>query len=1296
MIGVLYNQLLEGFFSSKIQMFLIHIVEFSSKTTVAEVQKASSSMLRFSYHVFLSFRGEDTRRTFTDHLYTALVHAGIHTFRDDDELERGEDIESNLKKAIQQSRISIIVLSKDYASSKWCLNELVKILERKRTVNHIILPIFYHVDPSHVKNQTGSFAEAFEKHNKRFEAETDYRKQERLAKVETWRETLREVADLPGMILEDGKIVKEIANKLNRTVLSVGPYQIGINSRIKEINSWLQDGSTDVGIVTICGMGGIGKTTIAKTVYNLNFDKFEGSSFLANIKEISEQHDGLVCLQRKLLQDILKGKQKKIQSVDEGISKIKDAICCKRVFLVLDDVDEVEQLNAVLMMQDWFSPGSKIIITTRRERLLTAQKLCKVHKVKELNDDESLELFSLHAFRQDHPIEGYVEHSKRVVHYCRGLPLALQVLGSSLHNKNVDVWESASKKLEAIPDSQILKKLKISYDSLDDHNGNLFLDVACFFVRKDRDFIISILDGCDFHTRVGIDNLVDRCLLTIDENNKLMMHQLLQAMAREVIRQESPEEPEKRSRLWEYKDAFNVLIEKSGTKTIEGLSLNINASNKDKSSRRVGNAKRRNSGDLHDISTMFYEGHPSKRRRLSFFSSFPIYSALRESFTTSKEVDIQADAFSRMCELRLLQLYNVRLTGHYEKFPKKLRWLYWRGCPLKYIPNEFPLESLVALDMRYSRLEQVWRGTKLLRLLKILNLSQSHRLISTPDFSEIPNLERIILKDCINLIEVHESIGELSRLVLLNLKYCRRLRKLPQQICHLKSLKELILYGCSELNQLPTELGNLESLTVFNADKTSICQSQSTTDKKNFWGSFFLSWILKPRKCPNPISFSLASLSHSLVTLSLAHCNLSDEALPRDIGLLSVLRNLNLSGNPICSIPDSIKCLTQLQSLALDSCTRLQSLPELPMSVNNLDLYKCRLLEMVINLPNLLKSLDVVVNFCDNLIEVQGLFKLVPIVNIDTEMMNKLGLCNLEVIGKVEVELFNNMTISKRKLPLQGLYEFNIFSTFLLGSEVPRWFDIKSTGSSINFNVPSLPELRIQGLNVCIVYAYANQSSDDPRTKRWNEFYIKTSNKTKDLKWTYSPTFIGLPEDNKEMIWLSHWNMGNQLECGDEVDVSVFLWATVYLKEFGIHVVYEQEKKGTQHQQDTNPPCQNVIDRDLSEYQVRPGKYFLCHHDFDTYQECSEEDDQTTNGWSLEMVTNLPNMLSSLDMILNFCDKLVEVQGLFKLVPMVNIDAQIINKLGLFDLEIVGKVKVELLNNYDNVKKETSPPEPPY
>ena len=169
----------------------------------ARTQEASCSISCCTYQVFLSFRGKDTRKTFTDHLYTALMQAGFHTFRDDEEIEKGENIESELKRAIEQSRISIIVLSKHYASSSWCLDELVKILDRKKNSEHVILPLFYDIEPCQVRNQTGSFAEAFARHEERLKLEMDGREKECMDKVERWRAALREVADLGGMGLQN-------------------------------------------------------------------------------------------------------------------------------------------------------------------------------------------------------------------------------------------------------------------------------------------------------------------------------------------------------------------------------------------------------------------------------------------------------------------------------------------------------------------------------------------------------------------------------------------------------------------------------------------------------------------------------------------------------------------------------------------------------------------------------------------------------------------------------------------------------------------------------------------------------------------------------------------------------------------------------------------------------------------------------------------------------------------------------------------------------------------------------------
>jgi len=152
---------------------------------------SSSSRPGWDYDVFLSFRGEDTRKNFTDHLFTALQKAEIRTFRDDDELRIGEEISLQLPKAIQESKISIVVFSKGYASSTWCLDELEKILDCRHTTGQIVIPVFYDIDPSDIRKQTGSFAEAFDKHEERFKEEME--------KVQKWRKALVEAANLSGV-----------------------------------------------------------------------------------------------------------------------------------------------------------------------------------------------------------------------------------------------------------------------------------------------------------------------------------------------------------------------------------------------------------------------------------------------------------------------------------------------------------------------------------------------------------------------------------------------------------------------------------------------------------------------------------------------------------------------------------------------------------------------------------------------------------------------------------------------------------------------------------------------------------------------------------------------------------------------------------------------------------------------------------------------------------------------------------------------------------------------------------------
>ncbi|XP_048134079.1 disease resistance protein L6-like [Rhodamnia argentea] len=430
------------------------------------------------------------------------------------------------------------------------------------------MPIFYDVTPAEVRYQIGCYEKAFLSHKEKFGAN-----------VNKWKAALNHVANLNGW--DNSKknrgegelvdeIVKKVINELKTASLLVTNCLVGIENHVKEIDAMMCCDSKDIRIVGIHGMGGVGKTTLAKIIYNRLSHHFEDCCFLSNIRETSKLK-GIEGLQNQLISDLLKRQWSNIGNFEEGIKMIKERLCGKTVLVLLDDVDEMTHWDALIGQPAWFGLGSRVIITSRNRDIVEVPEVGYPYELVSMNFNQSLQLFCKHAFGRDYPSDDYVAFSTKVVKTIGGLPLALEAIGKLLPRRSKDVWGVILKKLKQVPLNEVKRKLETSYDALDEWKKHIFLDIACLFTGFDQRIVLHSWKDSDLFPEEGLEVLQKMSLIKIGKDNKLWMHDQLRGLGRNIVHLESYKEREKRTRLGNHEEGLDMVMETKGTQKVEAL-----------------------------------------------------------------------------------------------------------------------------------------------------------------------------------------------------------------------------------------------------------------------------------------------------------------------------------------------------------------------------------------------------------------------------------------------------------------------------------------------------------------------------------------------------------------------------------------------------------------------------------------------------------------------------------------------------------------------------------------------------
>ncbi|XP_010068063.3 disease resistance protein RPV1 [Eucalyptus grandis] len=819
--------------------------------------------------VILSYLGSDSPIGFVGSLCRCLEADGIHVFI---VCDIPFILPEELRLSVSSSNIYIPIFSKAYAYSSECLETLALMVEHmsRSGGKKVILPVFYDVERSDVQlDQKSRYRDALDAHKQRFGDE----------KVKLWEKALVGAGKVKGWELSSYKSEKELITAIVGEILFKlmiahnhvsEDLSTGDNPMLSDRTSELEDSQeskimellelevSDVRIVGIHGRDGIGKTALAKIIYDKISLRFDACSFLAEIEETTRQPGGVHYLQTKLIHNILK-REHEVASAFEGVRFLKEIFRSMKVLIVLDDVEKASLLKEFVGAKlDWFGCGSRVIVTSKESRVLqgfVARGLAHTYNVNLMDDNGAFNFFWQYAANgEKDELRSYVKIAIEIVKAAKGLPLLVKVFGSFLQHKGLEEWIKF-KDLTQQFQEDYQKILSAIYDTLDEDLKLTYLNLASF--PPDVDFRIASLVLCwlphphpiiwphHYNCRDEVSVLCRISLIEMDEN-KLGMHSMLRCLAREIV---------------------DERFHDPGTGA--GLYGPAIAQDRKKGKRKRDHLETKEAGCEILPSTTF------------------------------------------------LSLGRANIGRQFAGALSNVWWLQWQGCPQDAISMHLEKnENLVILDLSWSKVTESWAGWNRIKMerLKVLNLTGCGDLLITPSFSCCPNLEILIFELCSRLVHLDPSINYLKCLVTLNLKFCSELSMLPAEMGGMNALEELLIDGTS-IRELPASIGKLVQLQILSATNclslvrfpSSVCELKA------------LSELALDNAKILELPESIGDLGH-LRRLSLKDCHGLGK-LPESIGKLGhSLEKLDISGTSVSSLPDSTKNLRRLKVLKLDSC----------------------------------------------------------------------------------------------------------------------------------------------------------------------------------------------------------------------------------------------------------------------------------------------------------------------------------------------------------------------------------------